>query len=100
MEDAQGRAAAKGELMAMQGNQDEKLRELAITVYDNSVDALRQTLDRAPDDLIERLQEQGGVAITAEMEAALRRCSRPPGAVKRPSRSLGFPYENRFCMGI
>jgi hypothetical protein len=27
-------------------------------------------------------------------------CPRPPGAVKRPSRSLAFSYENPFCMGL
>ena len=27
-------------------------------------------------------------------------CPRPPGAVKRPERSLAFSYENPFCMGV
>jgi hypothetical protein len=27
-------------------------------------------------------------------------CPRPPGAVKRPKRSLAFSYGNPFCMGL
>jgi hypothetical protein len=27
-------------------------------------------------------------------------CPRPPGAVKRPKRSLAFSYENPFCVGL
>ena len=43
-------------------------------------------------------------ALLAELLASFMLCyvfrPRPPGAVKRPSRPLAFPYVNRFCMGL
>jgi hypothetical protein len=38
--------------------------------------------------------------VFEEVGIAAYLCPRPPGAFKRPYRSLAFPYENPFCMAL